>query len=86
MRAHGSRFEAAYEAITDAFRESWHGFALRLQRDGQAIKEGVRFSGTPPGPVLAEWQDKTYTVQVFPTGSIMVLTGDQRHKLNNRVP
>jgi hypothetical protein len=81
MRAHGSRYESAYEAITDAFRESWHGFALKLQREGQATKSDVRFSGRPPGPVLAEWRGKPYTVQVFPTGSILVLTGDQRRRL-----
>ena len=33
MRAHGSRFETAYSAITDIFRESWHGFSLRLRRE-----------------------------------------------------
>lgn len=77
-RAHGARYEAAYEAITDAFRESWHGIALRLRREGQADKSGVRFTCKPPGPILAEWRGKAYTVQVFPTGSIMVATGDQR--------
>src|SRR5436190_23253882 len=25
LRAHGSQYETAYEAITDMFRESWHG-------------------------------------------------------------
>src|SRR4051812_40718752 len=33
LRAHGSRYETAYEAITDVFRESWHGFALKLNRE-----------------------------------------------------
>ena len=83
MRAHGSRFESAYEAVTDAFRESWHGIALRLRREGQASKGDVRFSGTPPGPVLAEWRGNTYTVHVFPTGSILVLSGDQRRRLDD---
>jgi hypothetical protein len=82
MRAHGSRYEAAYEAITDAFRESWHGVALRLRREGQATKAGVRFSGRPPGPVLAEWHGNVYTVLVFPTGSILMLTGDQRRRFD----
>ena len=81
MRAHGSRYETAYEAITDTFRESWHGFALRLNREGEAVKSGVRFTGDPAGPLLAEWRDKTYTVQVYPTGSILVVTGDQRRRL-----
>jgi hypothetical protein len=81
MRAYGSRYESAYEAITDVFRESWHGFALKLQREGEVVKSGVRFTGKPPGPVLAEWRGSNYTIQVFPTGSILVLTGDQRRKL-----
>ena len=85
MRSHGARYESAYEAITDVFRESWHGFALKLQREGQVAKSGVHFSGKPPGPVLADFRGKTYTVQVFPTGSILVLTGDQRHKLEQRL-
>lgn len=81
MRAHGSRYETAYDSLTDIFRESWHGFALKLQRDGTVVKSGVSFTGNPPGPVLAEWRGTTYTVQVFPTGSILVLTGDQRSEL-----
>ncbi len=81
MRAHGSRYESAYEAITDIFRESWHGFALKLQREGEIVKSGVRFTGNPPGPVLAVWRGQTYTVQVFPTGSILMLIGDQRQRL-----
>ena len=85
MRAHGSRYESAYDAITDIFRESWHGFALKLQREGQVVKSGVCFTGKPPGPVLAEWRGKIYTVQVFPTGSILVLTGDQRPMLKQRL-
>jgi hypothetical protein len=78
MRAHGSQYETAYDAISDTFRESWHGFALRLRRDGSMVRDGVKFSGSPPGPVLAEWRSRPYTVYVAPTGSIMVLTGDRR--------
>jgi hypothetical protein len=81
MRAHGAHYETAYEAITDIFRESWHGFALRLNREGNVAKDGVVFSGQPPGPVLAEWKGKTHTVQVFRTGSITMLMGDQRERL-----
>ncbi len=81
-RAHGARYEAAYEAITEVFRESWHGIALRLQRQDQVVKEGVVFSGQPPGPVLAEWRDKTYTVMVFTTGSILMTMGDQRRSIS----
>src|ERR1044072_1001381 len=80
LRAHGSRYEAAYDAITEAFRESWHGLSVRLRREGNASKDGVIFSGHPPGPVLAEWRGGTYTVMVFPTGSILVLTGDPRSR------
>ena len=80
LNAHGSRFESAYDAITDVFRESWHGFALRLERHGVASKEGVTFTGRPPGPVLAKWRGETYTVLVFDTGSICMLSGDQRSR------
>ena len=75
---HGSRFESAYDTITEVFRESWHGFALRLGREGTFEKQGIRFSGDGDGPVLAELQGKLYTVNVFPTGSITMLTGDRR--------
>jgi hypothetical protein len=78
MRAHGSQYESAYDAITDAFRESWHGFALKLGREGRVKRDGVLFTGTTPGPVLAEWRSRLYTVMVAPTGSIMMLTGDRR--------
>lgn len=81
MQAHGSRYEVAYEAITDIFRESWHGFALRLNREGRVVRDSVVFSGQPPGPVLVEWEGKTHTVRVFPTGSITMLMGDQRGRL-----
>jgi hypothetical protein len=83
LRAHGSRFESAYDAITDVFRESWHGFSLRLSREQKVIKGPVTFSGNPPGPVLAEWRGEQYTVQVFPTGSILVVKGDQRNRLGD---
>jgi hypothetical protein len=84
LRAHGSQYETAYEAITDLFRESWHGFALRLKREDKVAKDGVVFSGHPPGPVLANWRGKTYTVQVFSTGSITMLTGDQQRRLRGQ--
>jgi hypothetical protein len=80
LRAQGSRFESAYDAITDVFRESWHGFSLRLERYGEAKKEAVTFTGRTPGPILATWRGETYTVMVFPTGSICMLTGDQRSR------
>ena len=81
MRAHGSRFETAYSAITDIFRESWHGFSLRLRREKKVEKDGVTFAGSPPGPVLAVWRGEPYTVQVFETGSILMVKGDQRKRL-----
>ena len=77
-RAHGAGYEAAYEAITDVFRESWHGLAVRLRREGEAVKEDVRFKGEPPGPVLVTWRGDEYTLMVFPTGSILLLVGDRR--------
>jgi len=77
-RAHGSRFESTYDTITEIFRESWHGFALRLGREGSFAKQGITFTGGAEGPVLAEWEGKLYTVNVFPTGSITMLTGDRR--------
>ncbi|MDQ5822744.1 MAG: hypothetical protein M3441_00850 [Chloroflexota bacterium] len=80
LHAQGRRFEAAYDAITEVFRESWHGFALRLERNGEATKEGVAFSGRPPGPILAKWRGETYTVLVSDTGSICMLSGDQRSR------
>jgi hypothetical protein len=79
-KAHGSRFESAYSYITDIFRESWHGFSLRLRREDKVVKEGVTFSGKPPGPVLAVWRGEPYTVQVFTTGSICMVKGDQRKR------
>jgi hypothetical protein len=85
LRAHGAQYESAYEAITDIFRESWHGFALKLNREDEVAKDGVVFSGRPPGPVLANWRGKSYTVQVFPTGSITMLTGDQQRRLRSRM-
>jgi hypothetical protein len=83
MRAHGAEYERAYDAITDLFRESWHGFALRLGRQGRIARDGVVFTGSPPGPVLAEWRGKPYTVQVFSSGSILVVTGDKRDTLRH---
>jgi hypothetical protein len=80
LRAQGSRFETAYDAIADVFRESWHGFELRLRRYGEASKGAVTFVGRPPGPVLAKWRGETYTVLVFDTGSICMLSGDQRSR------
>lgn len=80
LRAHGSRFEQAYNAVTDIFRESWHGFALRLGRYGSVTREGATFTGRPLGPVLVTWRDATYTLMVFDTGSICLVTGDQRRR------
>lgn len=81
-KAHGARFETAYQAITDIFRESWHGFALRLRRESKIVKDGVTFSGNPPGPVLVVWRGEQYTVQVFSTGSICLVKGDQRRQFS----
>lgn len=83
MRAHGSRYEAAYEAIADIFRESWHGFSLRLRREGRIAKSEAVFQGEPPGPVLVTWRGETYTLRVFPTGSILIVKGDKRKSLSD---
>lgn len=82
LRAHGARFESAYDAITDTFRESWHAFKLRLLRDGIIEREGLTFAGRPPDPVLVTWRGEPYTLQVFGTGSILLVRGDQRRKLD----
>ena len=81
MRAHGARFERAYDAIAEVFRESWHGFSLRLRRNGQIEKEGMVFEGTPPAPVLVKWRGEEFTLLVAPTGSILLLRGDRRSAL-----
>jgi hypothetical protein len=78
MRANGSRYETAYDEITDTFRESWHGFALRLRREGRITKGKITFDGSPPGPVQVTWRGESYTLQVFTTGSILLVRGDRR--------
>jgi hypothetical protein len=81
LRAHGARFESAYDAITDTFRESWHAFKLRLLRDGRIERDSITFAGIPPDPVLVTWRGEPYTLQVFTTGSILLVRGDRRRKL-----
>lgn len=81
MRAHGSRFESAYDTIASIFRECWHGFSLRLKREERFVKDGVSFEGTPPGPILITWRKEKYTLLVFPTGSILMVAGDKRDNL-----
>lgn len=83
QRTYGAGYEAAYEVITDIFRESWHGFALRLDRIGTVEKEGVHFSGGRRGPVLAKWRGEEYTLMVFPTGSITLVKGNRRDSLRD---
>lgn len=78
---HGVGYERAYDAIAEIFRESWHGFALKLKREYRVSKEGATFEGTPPGPVLVTWGGEQYTLLVAPTGSILVLRGDRRKAL-----
>ena len=78
LQVHGARFERAYDAIAEIFRESWHGFALRLRRERKVSKDGTVFEGAPPGPVLVTWRNEQYTLLVAPTGSILVLRGDRR--------
>ncbi len=80
QRAHGAHYDTAYEAITDIFRESWHGFALRLGRDGTVKKDEVLFTGSRRGPVLVNWRGSQYTLMVFPTGSITLVKGDSRSR------
>jgi hypothetical protein len=83
LRAHGSRYETAYDQITEIFRESWHGFALSLRRKGEITKDGVTFAGRPPDPVLVTWRGEKYTLQVFPTGSILLLRGERAEMLRS---
>ena len=78
QRTHGARYDTAYETITDIFRESWHGFALRLGREGKVEKEAVIFIGSRRGPVLVKWRGDEYTLMVFPTGSITLVKGDRQ--------
>lgn len=78
QRAHGARYDTVYEKITDIFRESWHGFALRLGRDVTVKKDSVLFTGSRRGPVLVSWRGEEYTLMVFPTGSITLVKGDRR--------
>jgi hypothetical protein len=82
-RANGARYEAAYSTVTDIFRESWHGFALRLRREGRFTKEEVAFEGEPPRAVLVTLGRETYTLHVAPTGSILLATGDRREALDD---
>ncbi|HST03920.1 MAG TPA: hypothetical protein VLQ48_04210 [Chloroflexia bacterium] len=85
QQAGGARFDNAYHTITDLFRESWHGFALRLQREGEISKAGVVFSGAPPDPVLVTWRGDLFTLNVFPTGSILLVNGDQTRRLSQLI-
>ncbi|MDQ6694554.1 MAG: hypothetical protein M3014_09060 [Chloroflexota bacterium] len=82
LRAHGSRFEVAYDHIAEIFRESWHGFSLRLEREQPVVKGDTTFLGHAPGPILATWRSNEYTVVVFPTGSILMLYGDRRESFS----
>jgi hypothetical protein len=81
QQAAGARYDNAYHVITDLFRESWHAFALRLQREGEIKKGDVTFTGAPPDPVLVTWRGDVYTLHVFNTGSIVLVNGDQRKRL-----
>ncbi len=81
MRLHGSRYETAYDSITGIFRECWHGFALRLEREQPVVKSNITFQGKAPGPVLVTWRGEPYTLQVYTTGSILLLKGDRRSTL-----
>lgn len=85
LRSHGTRFEEAYDKITGLFRESWHGFSLKLNRENEVAKDGVVFSGRASGPLLARWRGEEYTVHVFPTGSILVMSGDARERLKGLI-
>jgi hypothetical protein len=82
-RAHGARYEVAYGTITDLFRESWHGFALRLMKVGQVTRESVTFLGVPGSPLLVKLGKEAYTLHVSPTGSILLAVGDQRARLTD---
>jgi hypothetical protein len=62
--------------VADAFRESWAGFSLKLAREGRVTRRDVVFEGDPAHAFLARWQNRTYTVRVYDSGSLLVLPGD----------
>src|SRR5579859_2323395 len=61
--------------VADAFRESWAGFALRLAREGRLTRRDVEFTGDPRRAFLARWHNRTYTVRVYDSGSLLVVPG-----------
>jgi hypothetical protein len=69
--------DSGVEHVADAFRESWAGFSLRLAREGQVTRGGVRFEGDPRRAFLAQWRDRPYTVRVYDSGSMLVVPGDR---------
>jgi hypothetical protein len=69
--------DSGVDHVADAFRESWAGFSLRLAREGQVTRGGVRFEGDPRRAFLAHWRDRPYTVRVYDSGSMLVVPGDR---------
>ncbi len=67
--------------IAEQFRESWAAIRLRLAGEGEVKRRDVTFTGAPDGPFLAIWQDRPYTVRVYPTGSALVIPDDRRSEL-----
>ncbi len=75
--ARGGLNDTGTDHVADAFRESWAGFSLRLAREGCVTRGGVSFEGDPRRAFLARWRDRTYTVRVYDTGSLLVVPGDR---------
>ncbi len=84
LRANTGRARASSRAgdygadhIGDTFRESWAGFALRLAREGEVTRGDIVFRGRPDRAFLAQWRERTYTIRVYDSGSMLVLPGDR---------
>lgn len=78
-RMRGRRAPRAYEAISAQFRECWHGFAIMLARHGELTKgDAIVFQGDPNTSFLVTYRNSLYTARVYPTGSLLIVTGDHR--------
>ncbi len=78
-RARGSTraVDHGVDHIADTFRESWAGFSLKLAREGEVTRGDIVFRGQPTRAFLAQWRDRTYTIRVYDSGSLLVLPGDR---------
>ena len=81
-RAVSTPDERGAELIAERFRESWAAIALRLAGEGCVVRGDVTYTGDPARAFLATWQEREYTVRVYPTGSAVVLPGDRRAEID----